>query len=188
MSAELDMFGAVTLPGLLASEAFLGAAEEGDPIERIDAEDLAPFRFQQWTGKRLTRSLGWSYDLRPDASHRLIRFPPGLLPTEARAAERADLPADQLAQALLIRYDAGAEMGRHKDRPQFDDVVGISLGKAAQMRFRRHRQCASSVRPHRSPEVRPAPFRARFAQLGSTAFPRCKCLVGRSVFAARARG
>jgi hypothetical protein len=33
-------------------------------IERIDATDPTPFRFQGWTGKRLTTSFGWSYDFK----------------------------------------------------------------------------------------------------------------------------
>ena len=37
---------------------------------------------------------------------------------------------------LLARYDPGAGIGWHRDRPQFEDVVGISLGSAAVMRFR----------------------------------------------------
>ena len=39
-------------------------------------------------------------------------------------------------QALLIRYDPGAGIGWHKDRPVFEHVVGLSLGSEATMRFR----------------------------------------------------
>lgn len=37
----------------------------------------------------------------------------------------------------MIRYDPGAVIGWHRDRPQFDRVVGISLGVSAALRFRR---------------------------------------------------
>ena len=56
-----------------------------------------------------------------------------------RAAAFAKLPADDLVQALLIRYDPGAGIGWHRDRPVFEHVVGISLGAAATLRFRRRR-------------------------------------------------
>ncbi len=46
---------------------------------------------------------------------------------------------DDLVQALLIRYDPGAGIGWHKDRPAFEHVVGLSLGAPATMRFRRRR-------------------------------------------------
>ena len=39
----------------------------------------------------------------------------------------------------MIRYDPGAGIGWHRDRAVFEHVVGISLGAAATMRFRRRR-------------------------------------------------
>ena len=38
---------------------------------------------------------------------------------------------------MLIEYGRGAGIGWHKDRPVFEHVVGLSLGAAATMRFRR---------------------------------------------------
>ena len=46
------------------------------------------------------------------------------------------LAPDQLVQALLIRYDPGAGIGWHKDRPVFEHVIGISLGHGATLRLR----------------------------------------------------
>jgi alkylated DNA repair dioxygenase AlkB len=40
---------------------------------------------------------------------------------------------------MLIRYDPGAGIGWHRDRPVFEHVLGISLGQPAKMRFRRRR-------------------------------------------------
>lgn len=39
----------------------------------------------------------------------------------------------------MIRYDPGAGIGWHKDRPLFEHVVGISLGAPAALRLRRRR-------------------------------------------------
>jgi len=36
---------------------------------------------------------------------------------------------------LLIRYDPGAGIGWHKDRPVFEHVVGVPLGNAATLRL-----------------------------------------------------
>ncbi|WP_333994978.1 hypothetical protein [Sphingomonas sp. 22R3R2A-7] len=58
----LDLFDAPVLPGLSTRGDLVDAGEEHALIERIDATDLTPFRFQGWTGKRLTTSFGWSYD------------------------------------------------------------------------------------------------------------------------------
>jgi len=137
VNAMLDLFGEVALPGLATAEAFVTPAEETALIAHIDDVGLSPFKFQQWTGKRLTRSFGWSYDFETG------RFAPGdpipswLEPIRQRAARFAGLGPADLVQALVIRYDTGAGIGWHKDRPVFEHVVGISLGTPATMRFRR---------------------------------------------------
>ena len=58
----LDLFDAPAVAGLAMRGDIISAAEEAALIAHIDDTDLSPFRFQQWTGKRLTRSYGWSYD------------------------------------------------------------------------------------------------------------------------------
>src|SRR5262249_16942098 len=45
----------------------------------------------------------------------------------------------EVVQPLLIRYDPGAGIGWHRERPVFEQVVGISRGASATMRFRRRR-------------------------------------------------
>ncbi|WP_333996980.1 alpha-ketoglutarate-dependent dioxygenase AlkB [Sphingomonas sp. 22R3R2A-7] len=66
-------------------------------------------------------------------------MPGWLLPFRDRAAGFADLDPEELIQALLIRYDPGAGIGWHRDRPIYGHVLGISLGAPAEMRFRRRR-------------------------------------------------
>lgn len=141
-----DLFGSPPSPleapagvisGLELAGDFLSEAEELDLIARIDGTDLSPFKFQQWEGKRQTASFGWRYDFTTGKIGVAAAFPDWLLPIRDRAAHFADLAPEALVQALLIRYDAGAGIGWHKDRPVFEHVVGISLGNCALMRFRR---------------------------------------------------
>ncbi|WP_264579976.1 MULTISPECIES: alpha-ketoglutarate-dependent dioxygenase AlkB [unclassified Sphingobium] len=133
----LDLFDTPIVPGLTARSNIIDAREEAALIERIDALDLAPFRFQQWTGKRLTHSFGWRYDFETGSFGTTDAIPDWLLPLRARAARFAGLAADDLVQSLLTRYDAGAGIGWHRDRPVFEHVVGISLGSDAVLRLRR---------------------------------------------------
>jgi len=132
-----DWFGTPVLPGLSSRDDLVTRAEEQALIERIDGTSLSPFRFQGWTGKRLTSSYGWSYDFDAGRLQRGDPMPDWLLPIRDRAAVFAGLRADDLVHALLIRYDPGAGIGWHKDRPAFEHVVGISLGAPSTMRFRR---------------------------------------------------
>lgn len=154
MNAMLDLFGTPAVPGLSLREAMINADEEAALIARIDAEDLSPFQFQGWLGKRLTRSFGWRYDFDNGSFGETDPLPDWLEPIRNRAAAFTGLPADALVQALLIRYDPGAGIGWHKDRPVFEHVVGISLGNAATMRLRRRKsdgfERASAPLPPRS--------------------------------------
>jgi len=98
---------------------------------------LSPFRFHEWTGKHPTHSYGWKYDFETRALSRSAPLPDWLEPICGRVAGHVGLHRAAIVQALLIRYDAGAGIGWHKDRPIYDDVIGISLGAPAAMRFRR---------------------------------------------------
>lgn len=158
-----DLFGTPALPGIAMGEEIVTPDEERALILGIDAAGLAPFRFQGWLGKRLTASYGWRYDF-DDASFRETEPIPGwLLPLRDRAAAFAGLAPDDLVQALLTRYDVGAGIGWHRDRPVFEQIVGVSLGAAATLRLRRRmaggfERCAIPLAPrsiyHLSGEAR----------------------------------
>jgi alkylated DNA repair dioxygenase AlkB len=131
------LFDAPLIEGLRYEDEVIGRKEEQALLDRLGALELAPFRFHGWLGNRRTQNFGWRYDF-DDAS-----FTPGepipdwLLPIRERAAAFARLAADDLVQALIARYDPGAGIGWHRDRDVFQDVVGISLGTPATLRFRR---------------------------------------------------
>ncbi|MGE0776164.1 MAG: alpha-ketoglutarate-dependent dioxygenase AlkB, partial [Sphingomonadaceae bacterium] len=134
-----ELFATPIVPGLTCTQELITLAEERALIERLAELPMAPFRFHGWTGKRLTASFGWRYDFE-DASFRLAApIPDFLLALRDKAAAFAGVPADALVQALAVRYDPGAGIGWHRDRPVFEHVVGISLGAHATLRFRRRR-------------------------------------------------
>ena len=138
--AQLDLFDDPLIPGLATAGGIITPAQERALIARIDEEALAPFRFQGWEGKRLTQSFGWSYDFEGGGVAQADPIPDWLLPLRELAARFSGLDAEALVQTLLIRYDPGAGIGWHKDRPVFGDVVGISLGSAASLRLRRRKE------------------------------------------------
>lgn len=134
-----DLFQTPKIPGLSYREDLISRDEELSLIAGINATALEPFRFQGWLGKRLTSSFGWRYDFDDARFGPTDPMPDWLLPVRGRAAAFAGLEPASLAQALLIRYDPGAGIGWHRDRPVFDHVVGISLGVSAPLRFRRRK-------------------------------------------------
>lgn len=134
-----DLFDMPPIPGLTTAGDFVTPNEEQALIAAIDRCTLTPFRFHQWTGKRLTHSFGWNYDFQNGALSSAEPLPNWLAAVRDRVANFAGLPSENLVQALLIRYDPGAGIGWHRDRPVYDHVIGISLGAPAVMRFRRPR-------------------------------------------------
>ncbi len=136
---QADLFEPPGLAGLTQADAIVTKSEEQALIAAIDGVELSPFRFHGWLGKRLTASYGWRYDFDTASFGPADPIPDWLLPLREKAAEFARLEPDDFVQALLIRYDPGAGIGWHRDRPVFEHVLGISLGAPATMRFRRRR-------------------------------------------------
>ena len=130
------LFDAPLIDGLAYREAVISEAEEHDLLARLEALDLAPFRFQGWLGNRKTKSFGWRYDF-DDASFTPSEpIPDWLESVRAKAAALAVIDPGDFVHALLARYDPGAGIGWHKDRDVFEQVVGVSLNTTATLRFR----------------------------------------------------
>lgn len=134
---QSDLFDAPGLPGLSYETGVIAPGEEAAVLAGIEGVPLEPFRFQGWLGKRQTASFGWRYDFDDASFARTEPIPDFLLPVREKAALFSGLDAAELVQVLVTRYDPGAGIGWHRDRLVFEHVVGVSLGVAATMRFRR---------------------------------------------------
>lgn len=125
------------VPGMLLIEDAIGAEEERALEERIDAAPLEPFQFGQWRGKRLTANYGSAYDYQRGRVAEAPPLPDWIEALRERLALLADRDPRDFGQALLIRYDPGAGIGWHRDRPQYGEVMGLSLSAPAVLRLRR---------------------------------------------------
>ena len=136
MTTLPDLFAEPLIAGLKHCEDFIDAAEERALIDELSALDLTPFRFHGWLGNRKTKTFGWRYDF-DDASFAPAEpMPEWLLPLRARAAALASVPAGRVRPRPARALRPGAGIGWHRDRPQFEKVVGVSLGAPATLRFR----------------------------------------------------
>jgi alkylated DNA repair dioxygenase AlkB len=131
------LFDVPILPGLDYRDDLISQAEETALMDAIERIDLSPFRFQGWTGKRRTHTFGWRYDFDDRSFEPAAPLPEWLIPLRDRAAAFGGVAPDEFVHALVTRYDPGAAIGWHRDRPQFGHVVGVSLAEAATLRFRR---------------------------------------------------
>lgn len=125
------------ISGLALVRDAIEPREEQSLAAQIDAAPLAPFKFGQWSGKRLTANYGSAYDYQrarpvpaPPLSAWLVELRNRLAPLFGREPERFE-------QALLVRYDPGAGIGWHRDRPQYGEVIGLSFSAPAVLRLRR---------------------------------------------------
>jgi DNA oxidative demethylase len=135
--SQPDLFAEPLIEGMAYRGEFVTIAEQDTLLKKLAAVDVTPFRFHGWLGNRKTKTFGWRYDF-DDASFTPAEpIPDWLLPLRSHAAALAGIEPEEFAHVLLARYDPGAGIGWHRDRPQFEQVVGISLGAPATMRFRR---------------------------------------------------
>ena len=118
-------------PGLVAPE------DAAELIERFQALDFKPFEFHGYFGNRRVVSFGWHYDFAASQVQRVDEIPAFLLPLRHRAAAFAGIDPAALEHALVTEYGPGAGIGWHRDRPVFDDVIGISLAAPCRFRLRR---------------------------------------------------
>jgi alkylated DNA repair dioxygenase AlkB len=133
------LFDTPLIAGLDYRPRFISEDDERVLIERIEALDVAPFRFHGWLGNRQTKSFGWRYDFDDSSFTPTEPIPRWLEPLRDRAASLAEVRPDEIHHALVARYDPGAGIGWHKDRDVFDRVVGVSLNTPATLRFRQRR-------------------------------------------------
>jgi alkylated DNA repair dioxygenase AlkB len=133
-----DAGGAATGPeGFTLWPEFVTRCEESALEAAVDAAPLKPFEFGQWEGKRLTAYFGHGYDFGRRRLEEAPPMPPWLGELAQRVAEQTGQPAEAFVQGLVIRYDPGAGIGWHRDRPQFGAVAGLSLTNAVRLRLRR---------------------------------------------------
>ena len=133
----IDEPSAALPEGLEYRSELVMPAEETELIERFQTLAFKPFEFHGYFGNRRVVSFGWHYDFADRQVRRAEDLPDFLLPLRDRAAAFAGIDPAALAHALVTEYRPGAGIGWHRDRPVFDDVIGISLAGSCRFRLRR---------------------------------------------------
>lgn len=111
--------------------------EEAELLERLAALPFSPFEFHGFKGKRQVVSFGQKYDFNLGRPLPADPLPTWLATLGDHLAAWARWPPASIGQALVTRYDIGAPIGWHRDRPVYEDVIGLSLLSACELRFRR---------------------------------------------------
>jgi len=137
---QADLFGAPPPdlpPGMVYRPEFISREEERALADWLGALPFQPFQFQGYEGRRQVVSFGWTYDFSRSHLLKADDMPAELVPLRARAAELAGHRPADLQQVLINKYEPGAPIGWHRDRPVFAEVVGVSLLAPCPFRLRK---------------------------------------------------
>jgi len=108
---------------------------------------LANMQYQQYTARRRVVNYGGRYDFSAQKLDEAEPLPAWLGPLRERAGAWAGIAPERFTQALVAEYAPGTPLGWHRDVPDFEDVVGISLLDEAVMRFRPYPHVTGSKAP-----------------------------------------
>jgi alkylated DNA repair dioxygenase AlkB len=124
-------------PGFLYRPDLISRAEEEALIAEFATLPFQVFEFHGFFGKRRTVSFGFKYDYSAGRLNPAPDMPAFLSSLRDRAGWFTGVQPEAFAHVLITEYDPGVTIGWHRDRPQFDKVVGISLAAPCTFRFRR---------------------------------------------------
>jgi alkylated DNA repair dioxygenase AlkB len=147
VNGDLNLFEvAAKVPdGFIYHRNFISEAEEPELIREIQSLHLKSFKYYQFTGKRRIASFGWQYEFGKSEITTAPDMPAFLLPVRIRAGTLFNIDPNSLMQTSIIEYSTGSPIGWHRDISQFGVVVGISLGAACRMRFRKYNGVRSRI-------------------------------------------
>lgn len=123
--------------GLRYQDDLISASEELALARDLSTLPFTPFNFHGYLGHRQVVSFGLRYNYDRRAVEDAAPLPDFVEALRGRIADFAGRPADDFVQCLVNQYSEGAGIGWHRDKPQFGDVVGVSLLAPCVMRFRR---------------------------------------------------
>jgi alkylated DNA repair dioxygenase AlkB len=123
-------------PGMRYETEFLSHGEEQALVALIERMPLAEMRYKGYTARRRVVSFGGKYDFDANQLGPAAPVPAELEPLRGQVAAWLGVPPAAFTQVLVAEYREGTPLGWHRDVPDFEDVVGISLLNEAVMRFR----------------------------------------------------
>jgi alkylated DNA repair dioxygenase AlkB len=135
-ASQANLFAPVLAPGLIYRSDFIDRDAESALLEHIRALPLREAQYRQYTARRRTVNFGFSYDFQHLEAKAAPPIPQFLAPLRERAAQWAGVASQDFVQALIAQYTPGTPLGWHRDVPDFEDIVGISLLGNAVMRLR----------------------------------------------------
>ena len=124
-------------PGFHYCPEVITPEDERRLLNRIADLPFKEFQFHGFEGKRRVVSFGWRYDFSELKALPTDSIPDFLLEMYRKVQTASGFSLPDLAQVLVTEYAPGAPIGWHKDRPFFNDVMGLSLASSCNFRLRK---------------------------------------------------
>jgi alkylated DNA repair dioxygenase AlkB len=135
---QTDLFGAPAWPeGFKYCADFLDGAHERELLAYIRLLPMQEARYKEWQARRRVVSFGGRFDYTRNVLTPAPPVPPFLDALREQVAVWAGIAVASLDHALIAEYRPQTALGWHRDVPQFEEVIGISLLGHARLRFRR---------------------------------------------------
>jgi alkylated DNA repair dioxygenase AlkB len=125
--------------GFVYRRDFITTEEEASLLQNIRALPLEQAKYKEFTARRRTVSYGGQYDFSVNKLESAPPLPEFLLPLRTKVAEWIGIEANAFVHGLVSEYGPGTPLGWHRDVPNFEIIVGVSLGGTARMRLRPYR-------------------------------------------------
>lgn len=136
---QSDLFAetedACAIPGMQYEPAFLTPDEEAHLLEVIQSLPLHAAKYKEYGARRRVVSFGGSYDFNTNTLLPGKALDERLVSLLDRVAKWLAVEPGALEQVLVAEYSPGTPLGWHRDVPDFETIVGVSLGNAAVLRF-----------------------------------------------------
>ncbi|MDB5806216.1 MAG: 2OG-Fe(II) oxygenase [Betaproteobacteria bacterium] len=137
-SEMADLFGEPALPeGFRYAPGVLSPAEERGLVRQFEKLALQPYQFHGYEANRRIFTFGRQYIFAGQHPREDARIPDYLQPLAEIASRISGMPAAAFQQVMVTEYTAGAGIGWHRDKPHYEDVVGLSFLAPCVFRFRR---------------------------------------------------
>jgi alkylated DNA repair dioxygenase AlkB len=135
---QTDFIGrpAILPEGFVYEQEFLSPREESALLEIIRLLPFQEAQYRQWQAKRRVVSFGGRYDFTHHALNEAPPIPEFLHPLRERICGWSGIPLADVHHAMIVEYQPGTSLGWHRDVPNFDQIVGVSLLGHARMRLR----------------------------------------------------
>jgi alkylated DNA repair dioxygenase AlkB len=139
-TAQFQLFGTddVLPPGLRFAADLLDVHEEAALLAVAAALPLRSARYKEYTARRRVYAYGSRFDfdtyrLRPRA---IGELPSPLAVLRGKLARWAEVQEADFVHVMVSEYTPGTPLGWHRDAPDYELIVGVSLGSAARLRLR----------------------------------------------------